>query len=190
MKSLIRFTAAVCLAILLVAILPLQAHADVNDFVINDFTADYYLTRDDPQGQLHVVEQIDLTFSDFNHGILRALPDSYKGKSLKLQVNKVSSDSGAPNQYTTYGDSGNTVLKIGDPNKTVTGQQRYTIDYTMQNVITFYDDHDELYWDVNGNDWAQSFNNVKATFHFPEGTVTASKRNTVRSAPIGDFFDV
>lgn len=146
-----------------------KIHADVNDFIINDFSADYYLTRDDPQGQLHVVEQIDLSFSDFNHGIVRAIPQKYKGQSLKLQVNKVLSASGAPSQYTTYSDSGNTVLKIGDPDKTVTGRQTYTIDYTLTNVITFYDDHDELYWNSNGTQWEQPFVNVEATFHMPTG---------------------
>ncbi len=173
-----------------------RAHADVNDFVINDFTADYYLTRDDPQGQLHVVEQIDLTFSDFNHGILRALPDSYKGKPLKLKVNKISSDSGAPSQYTTYGDSGNTVLKIGDPDQTVTGQQKYTIDYTMQNVITFYDDHDELYWNINGTQWGQPFTQVTANFHMPQGLQIKDKKcftgaigNTQQSCTITDAED-
>lgn len=141
------------------------ARADVNDFVINDFTADYYLNQNDPQGELRIVEHIKLTFSDNNHGILRALPEKYGGKSLKLRVNQVSSDTGAPAQFTTYAENDNLVLKIGDPNQTVTGAQAYTIDYSVQNVITFYDDHDELYWDINGDQWPQPFERVSVRFH-------------------------
>ena len=157
------------LAVILALLTPGVASADVNDFTVTDFAADYYLTRADPQGQLRVVEKISVDFTDQNHGILRAIPEPYKGHSLRLHINKVSSDSGAPSQYTTYGDSGNEVLKIGDPNQTVTGNQEYTIDYTVQNVITFYPDHDELYWDVNGDQWQQPFDAASVTLHLPTG---------------------
>lgn len=133
------------LSLLVVFGLPGLATADVNDFTVRNFTADETLTRADRQGELHVIENIDVTFTDYNHGILRAIPQRYKNHSLQLHVNKVSSTSGAPSQYTTYTDNGNTVVKIGDPAKTVTGDQSYTIDYTLRNVISFYDDHAELY---------------------------------------------
>jgi len=151
------------------------AAADVNDFTVTDFTADYYLSRDDPQGQMRVVEKISVAFTDNNHGILRAIPESYKGHSVRLHINTVSSDSGAPSQYTTYGSNGNEVLKIGDPNRTVTGDQEYTIDYTLQNVIAFYGDHDELYWNINGDQWDQPFTGVQATIHLPAGLTLWSK---------------
>ena len=157
------------LALLIALLFPVAVSADVNDFTITDFTADYYLSKNDPQGALRVVEHIKINFTDFNHGILRAIPDSYKGQPLKLHINKVSSDSGAPSQFTTYGDHGNTVLKIGDPDRTVTSDQSYTIDYTVQNVVTFYSDHDELYWDINGNEWPQPFDQVTANLHLPNG---------------------
>src|SRR6185437_359425 len=69
------------------------AAADVNDFTVTDFTADYYLSRDDPQGQMRVVEKISVAFTDNNHGIFRAIPESYKGHSVRLHINTVSSDS-------------------------------------------------------------------------------------------------
>src|SRR4051812_40217380 len=111
--------------------LPTMAAADANDFVITSFNADETLSRKDLQGELRVVEHINLNFNDFNHGILRAIPKSYKHHSLQLKVNKISSDSGAPARYTTYNSNGNTVLKIGDPNRTITGPQEYNIDYTL-----------------------------------------------------------
>jgi uncharacterized membrane protein YgcG len=145
-----------------------SASADVNDFVINDFSGDYTLTNADKQGELHIVEKIKLTFSDYNHGIVRALPNSYKDHRLQLHVTSVTSDTNAPSQYSTYQSNGNTVLKIGSPSSTVTGAQEYTIDYTVDNVIGFYDTYDELYWDINGDQWQQSFEHVSANFHLPE----------------------
>ena len=143
--------------------------ADVNNFTITNFSADYYVTNADPQGQMRVVEKISVDFTDNNHGLLRALPESYKGHPLHLHINKISSTSGAPTQYTTSTSNGNEVLKVGDPNRTVTGSQEYTIDYSMQNVISFYKDHDELYWDINGDQWNQPFTVLHATVHTPTG---------------------
>jgi len=154
-------------------VVPMAAHADVNDFTVTDFTADETLTRADKQGELHVVEHISVDFTDYNHGILRAIPQSYKHHSLKLHVNKVTSDTGAPSQYSTSSSNGNTVLKIGDPDRTVTGLQGYTIDYTVQNVVTFYSGHDELYWDVNGDQWDEPFTHVAVMLHVPQAAYTA-----------------
>jgi uncharacterized membrane protein len=147
---------------------PQLASADVNDFAITSFTSDQTLTNKDPQGQLRIVERISVDFHYFNHGILRAIPKSYKNHSLQLHVNKISSETGAAAEYTTYSSNGNTVLKIGDPDRTVTGPQEYTIDYTVSNVLGFYDDHTELYWDVNGDQWQQQFARVEATLHLPD----------------------
>jgi uncharacterized membrane protein len=153
-----------------------SVRADVNDFTVTSFKADYTLDKADPHGQLHVVEAIDVNFTDQNHGILRAIPDSYNGHSLEVHINKISSSSATPAPYTTYESNGNTVLKIGDPGRTVTGRQAYVIDYTLNNVITFYKDHDELYWNVNGDQWSQPFQAVSATLHLPSGVKLSSDK--------------
>ncbi len=176
-------------ALVLPFAVPAVAYAGVNDFTVTDFTADYYLTKADPQGQMDVAEKINVDFTDNNHGILRAIPKTYKNQPLHIQVDKVTSDSGAPSQYTTYDDNnGNELLKIGDPNRTVTGAQEYTIDYTMQNVITFYGDHDELYWDVNGDQWNQPFTRVRAVLHIPEGLQLA-RTTQCYTGPLGTIDD-
>ena len=164
-----KFLLALLVPLLLVLGLPSTAHASTQDFVINNFDADYTLSNQDPQGTLHIIEKIDLTYSDYNHGILRAIPSSYKNHSLQLRINSVTSTTGVATQYTTYKENGNTVLKIGDPDRTITGAQQYTIDYTLNNVISFYNDHDELYWDINGDQWQQKFEHVSVKVHLPEG---------------------
>jgi uncharacterized membrane protein len=149
--------------------LPGVAAADVNDFTVTNFNSDETLSRTDRQGELHIVEHISVNFTDYNHGILRAIPDTYKHHSLQLHVNSVTSETGAATKYTTYGSNGNTVLKIGDANRTVTGPQEYTIDYSLRNVVSFYKDHTELYWNVNGNQWQQPFQRVRVVLHLPAG---------------------
>ncbi len=152
----------------LIVAVPSLASADVNDFTITSFKSDQTLTQQDRQGELRIVERINVIFTDQNHGLLRALPMKYKNHSLQLQVNRISSETGAPTEYTTYDSNGNKVFKIGDPDKTVTGMQQYTIDYTVRNVVTFYNDNDELYWNVNGDQWPQIFASVEATVHLPK----------------------
>jgi hypothetical protein len=166
MKRRVAAVLGLVMAVLFLGTAPL-AHADVNDFTVTSFKADDTLSTADAQGELHIVERITVDFSDYNHGILRAIPNSYKNHRLQLHINKVSSDSSAPAAYSKYDQNGNTVLKIGDANRTITGTQEYTVDYTVRNVMTFYQDHDELYWDVNGDQWDEPFDHVQVVLHLP-----------------------
>ncbi len=142
--------------------------ADVNDFEINSFDATYDLDKSNPHGHMKVEEKIQVDFHDFNHGILRAIPETYKGHSLHVKVQSVKDMDGAERPYTTYTSSQNLVLKIGDPNNTVTGHNFYDISYSLDGPITFYSDHDELFWDINGDQWGQTAAEVKATFNIAD----------------------
>ncbi|MFA5003872.1 MAG: DUF2207 domain-containing protein [Candidatus Saccharimonadales bacterium] len=141
-------------------------HADFNDFTVTNFVGDYYLTKNDPQGALAIHEQISVNFRDNNHGILRALPERYNGMPQHIVVEKVLMN-GHAEPYTTYGSNGNLVLKIGDKNVTVTGDQNYEIDYRVENVMRFLGGTDELDWNVNGTQWQQPFTQVTARLHVP-----------------------
>lgn len=167
MKRIAILTAFIITAVSMA--MPAVAAADTNDFTVTDFTADYYLTRADAQGSLRIIERINVDFQDHNHGILRAIPLSYKDQPLHMHINKVSSPTGAPANYTISELNGNEVLRIGDPARTVTGKQAYLLDYSLENVITFYGNYDEIYWDINGDQWDQPFSTVRATIHLPAG---------------------
>ncbi|MCA9342907.1 DUF2207 domain-containing protein [Candidatus Saccharibacteria bacterium] len=138
---------------------------DTSNFVINDFSAEYYLSKNDKGiGQLDITETITATFPEYdqNHGIERALPKTYKENSLDLKIDTVTKESGQAWNYTTYSQNDNLVLRIGDADRYVRGEQTYVIKYSVSNVITFYDNYDELFWDVNGDQWGQVFENVSA----------------------------
>jgi uncharacterized membrane protein len=44
-------------------------------------------------------------------------------------------------------------IRVGDPKRFVERRQTYVITYEVENAILFFNDHDELYWNVTGNYW-------------------------------------
>lgn len=151
--------------------------AGVNDFEILSFNADYYLSkRDDSSSSLKVVETITAQFPNFNqnHGILRAIPMRYQDHTVSLEIESVKNQTGGWT-YSTYTESDNLVLKIGDADKFVQGEQTYIITYTLANVINFQESGEEFYWDVNGDQWPQLFRAVTANIHVPSELVKQLK---------------
>ncbi|HEX5394746.1 MAG TPA: DUF2207 domain-containing protein [Candidatus Saccharimonadales bacterium] len=142
------------------------AAQDTQNFTVTSFDAQYFLHRNTQKTSvMNVIETINAKFPDFdqNHGILRAIPKSYQGHTVSLSIESVKNAQGTAWKYTTSTDHDNTVLKIGDADVFVHGPQTYVIRYTVRNVINFQPDHQELYWDVNGDQWPQSFGRVSAT---------------------------
>ncbi len=146
------------------------AQASTQDFVIHAFDADYYLSRDANRvSEMKVDERIVAEFPDFNqnHGILRAIPKSYQNHSLEVTVLAVTDAVGKKLHYESYTENDNLVLKIGDADTYVHGVQQYNIGYTLRGVVQPLGDHDELYWDINGDQWSQTFEQVTARVHMP-----------------------
>lgn len=109
-------------------------------------------------GLLGVVEKIDYDFgASDRHGIFRNIPTEYKtalGKfNLKLNDISVTNNFGQQIPFTTTQSDGEIKLKIGDPDKTVSGVQSYTISYQVRRAINFFPEHDELYWNAIGSGW-------------------------------------
>lgn len=167
-----KFAILVLLVLALVATcLPGRSYADVNDFTIESFEADYYLMRDEGgRSQMRVVEAIVAEFPayDQNHGIERAIPHMYDGHSVNLAIMSVKNGVGKAWQYTTYNSNDNQVLRIGDSDRYVHGRQTYVIEYMLRDVTKNFVGNDELYWDVNGTDWNQNFGSVTARLHIPK----------------------
>lgn len=151
-------------------ILSPKAKAAITDnFEIQSFSADYYLSRDKSKyDSLQVVETIQAVFPDYdqNHGILRAIPKTYHNLSLHLKVTSVTDENDQPYKYSTSAKNDNEVLKIGDSDTYVRGLKTYKITYTMRNVISFYE-NDQLYWNVNGDQWPQHIGSVVSRVHIP-----------------------
>lgn len=163
------------------------AGTDVNDFTFRSMNADYTLGRD-PAGAstLKVVETFVAVFpeSDQNHGMKRSIPDSYQGQPNDPQLVSITDGEGKPRPASVTNEDGVFTMTSRDPGF-VHGDQTYVFTYTLRHVTqTFPDAHDdELYWDVNGVDWAQPFGQVSATVHL--GTALQSARNGRQSCYVG-----
>lgn len=166
---------------LFLLVAPATVSANVNNFSIRSFEADYYLTRDKDtrRSEMRVVEKLVVQFPPFdqNHGIERAIPKSYNEHSVGLKVLSVKKEDGKAWPFSTYGSGGNTVLRIGDKDTFVKGIQTYLIEYSMRDVtMNVADSHDEIYWDANGTDWGQAFGSVTSRLHLSGDMATAYAR--------------
>gem|GEM_PF-1962070 len=145
-----------------------RVSADEGGFVIDQYHVDMQLHED---ASMDVVETLDVNFTAPRHGIYREIPllDSANEYS---HIHDISVDD---NLLADQTDDGETLtLKIGDPNRTVTGMKRYTIRYTIDNAIVIFDTRDELYRNVIGPKRATTISNVSRSLSLPKSYTTDS----------------
>ena len=122
-----------------------------------------------------VVQETIKVISEQNqikHGIYRDFPTRYKDRNgngvvVEFQVQSVTRD-GAPEPYRTEGMSNGVRVYIGDATTYVpSGAHIYTLNYTTNRQLGFFEDHDELYWNVTGNGWVFPIEKAAATIALP-----------------------
>lgn len=110
----------------------------------------------------------------FKRGITRTIPtvmvDSSGNKvKLDFKILAVERD-GRSSAYHTKKNSSATTIYVGNKDVFLSaGDYTYTITYRMSGQIRFFDTYDELYWNVNGFDWAMPFGEVTSTITLPTG---------------------
>lgn len=144
--------------------------AGVNNFNISSFSADYSLSKDDEgRSRLKIREAIVAKFPNFdqNHGLERAIPQSYDGHPTSLRISSVLRQDGSPWNYSTYESNDNLVVRIGDADKYVHGEQIFVITYEQRDVTRYFKDtdRDEFYWDINGTEWQVPIQNLDITLN-------------------------
>jgi uncharacterized membrane protein YgcG len=142
------------LILLLILILP-ASPASAQYFTINRYHSDIEVKQD---SSITVAETIEVQFTRPRHGIYREIPFKYQtdlGKVIRTPLNVISVTDGSGRKWKYKASkTGHVVnIRIGDPDKLVSGTQTYVITYQVENVILFLQDHDELYWNVTGNHW-------------------------------------
>ena len=165
MKAL-RLLAALALALWLGAA---TAAAD-EGWEILRFHADIAIERD---GTLLVTETIEVDFHDLDkHGIFRQIPVRYRwsdthDRVYDLTVVSVRDPSGRAWPYKVETVDADRRIRIGDPDKTVSGAQTYAITYRVAGALNAFAEHDELFWNVNGGDWGVPSRRVTAAVRAP-----------------------
>ena len=160
------------LILLVFSFLSFSFSAGARAEVIKNFHSEISISRD---GTLNVREDIEYDFQYAErHGIYRDIPYNYdfgyKRYSIKLDVKSVTDFNGDPYKYEVSSSGGNIHIRIGDPDTTVTGVHGYSIEYTVRGAIAFFEDHDELYWNVTGDEWRVSIMRASAGVSFDAET--------------------
>ena len=167
------------LALVLWPLAPVMAQATEE---VSSFSSDIVVGED---GSVSVTEQIDYTFVEPRHGIYRDIPFRYvmdNGEEVIVPVEIVSVEGGP---YKIEKSRTTMRLRIGDPDKTVTGRKSYVIKYIATGALRYFDDHDEIYWNVTGNEWQVPLKRVSAQVHLPEGARRESINMTCYTGPAG-----
>ena len=113
--------------------------------VIEDFQADININKD---ASVNITEEITYDFTEQPvHGIRRKIPFKYKNRRIEVITKEVLLD-GHPVAKQILKEGGVFIIKIGNPNKTIAGQHHFKISYQLKNVINYFPEEDEFYWNV------------------------------------------
>ena len=110
-------------------------------------------------GDLLVKEVIQYDFANLpdKHGIFREIPVRLEYDEKYERVYRISDirvSSTAPDDVEETDEGRLKRLRIGHPDKTITGRHTYTITYRVEGALNGFEDHDELYWNAIGEHWA------------------------------------
>jgi len=142
--------------------------ADARSWSIDDF--DSRITVH-PDSSIAVDETITLRFEGQYNGIYRTIPYRYTSNygsryTLRMAVGGVTDGNNAPLNYEIENKSGSKDIKIWVPGAADT-VKTVRISYTVLGAILFFNDHDELYWNVTGTEWPVPIRHAQATVTLP-----------------------
>jgi uncharacterized membrane protein len=163
------FSVVRAVLVLLLGILPGLASAQVRNWRIADFKDTIAINS---EAGTFVSEKITLVFVGQWHGIHRTIPVEYPGPhgtnyTLFVDVKSVTDENGNKLKYESSKSGDFLDLKIYIPDA-VDATRVVNIDYTARNAIRAFDDHDEFYWNVTGNDWPIPIDQASAFVTLPE----------------------
>jgi uncharacterized membrane protein len=149
-----------------------------------------------PNGSIDVTENIQVHFIGSPwHGLYRTIPVEYVtpqglNYSLFLNVKSITDAAGNRLKFETSRVRHYRKLKIYVPNAD-NSTQTISIEYTVSDALRFFEDHDELYWNVTGDEWDVPIQSANARVILPEGTTniranvfTGAYRSTARDADV------
>jgi Predicted membrane protein (DUF2207) len=152
-------------------LLPAPASAQGGEQIL-DYRVDLRIQRD---GDLLVTERISYDFGAAErHGIFRDLPvrvrhDDANDRVYGVEDIVVQASFGTPDRYVLE-DVGRLLrVRIGDPDRTITGRHDYVIDYRVRGALDGFEDHDELYWFAVGTQWPVPIQQASASVTAPAG---------------------
>jgi predicted membrane protein DUF2207 len=159
--------AGVLYLVLLLAPGPIAAQRTLE---IQRFHSDITVNRD---GSIEATETIRARFNGSWNGLYRMVPVTYRTPqglnwTIRLELVSASEENGPTLRVETQRPSHFIQYKIWVPGAQDT-TRTVVLRYRARNALRFFDDHDELYWNVTGDEWDVALGEVSARVRLPEG---------------------
>ncbi|MGI9464159.1 MAG: DUF2207 domain-containing protein, partial [Aestuariivirgaceae bacterium] len=149
-------------------------------------------------GGIIVTEKITVRAEgrQIKRGIYRDLPVNYVGslgdrRPAGFKLLEVNSDvTGSAHFTKRLGED--IRIYVGERNRRLKpGVYTYTFRYSMAHQLGYFDDYDEIYWNVTGNRWAFPINRVTTRIVLPSGAkILQTAAYTGHRGDTGKDFDV
>jgi len=128
-------------------------------------------------GTYDITEEYTLNFSEYRHGFYRTIPTKYEMQWTDENGNADYKNYYFPIDHISCGDastcdvdvdSGGVMIRIGDPEETVIGEQHYTIRYRVHSKDLGVKDTQMLYWNLIGNGFDTTIKKMHYTITMPK----------------------
>jgi uncharacterized membrane protein YgcG len=154
-----------------------------------DFHSTIHIQAD---GVLEVTERIAVQAEgrEIRRGILRDFPTDYRDRfgnrvSVPFDVRRVRRN-GVDEPWSLERLSNGARVRIGRPDALLAvGTHVYEITYRTARQVGHFADHDELYWNVNGNGWPFAFDHISAEVLLPKAVPAAELRGEGYTGALG-----
>ncbi|HLC45003.1 MAG TPA: DUF2207 domain-containing protein [Patescibacteria group bacterium] len=154
----------------MILIFPLAAGAQTSERILS-YRSDIQVMRD---ASMRVTETIRVVSAreQIRHGIYRDFPIAYRDRLgnrflVGFDLLGVARDGSAEPYHIQRAGNGLRIY-IGDENILIPpGEHVYTITYETDRQLGFFQDHDELYWNVTGNGWVFDIEQATARVTLP-----------------------
>jgi uncharacterized membrane protein len=166
-----RIGGLLALIFFLAAALAFATPAAAREYSVKDFNEQVTVN---PDGTIEVTEIVDVRFVGAYHGIFRTIPVEYEtpqrlNYSLLLEPLSVTDDDARPLKYEQTRQGRYLRFKITVPNAE-NATRTVILRYRILNALRFFEDHDELYWNVTGDEWEVLIESASAHIELPAGT--------------------
>ncbi|MFZ0211398.1 MAG: DUF2207 domain-containing protein [Candidatus Acidiferrales bacterium] len=158
--------AAIFLVLLLATALPAAAR----QLTIQNFNIQINVHAD---STIEVTETLEVRFEGAWNGIYRTIPVEYSDSlgftySLFFEAQSITDAAGNALKYEVSSHGRYKQLKIYVPDA-VNTTRTIVIRYQVLRGLRYFPDHDELYWNVTGDEWQMPIENATARIELPSG---------------------
>lgn len=136
------------------------------------FDADITVHADSSMSVVETIQVVS-TGNQIKRGIVRAMPTKYQRPTIgeyyvDIAIEKTLHNNKPVNSFINQVPFG-IELYLGEQNSYLEpGVHQFTIAYTTRRQLLYFNDHDELYWNVTGNFWRLPIMRAQATVHLPK----------------------